>query len=176
VVLDKLLIHDFDSPTFTQYGVKANGATLFTLRDSIIMGGVVGVRTREAQSKGRVENCTVGGMSAFGVDESHGLLDVVNTISVVTHRADFRVTSGSSEANLSWDATGTPPLTGKDPVAEFFDGSIPGLRLKPESDARDAGVSFPLSTYRKDISGEPRVSCGRIDLGAHEASDYPGPP
>ncbi|MDO8945285.1 MAG: hypothetical protein Q7U75_19040, partial [Desulfobacterales bacterium] len=105
VVLERLLVHDFDVRHRESFGIKGGVHSDFMARSCIIYnGGTAGIVTRWKTSKAAVENCTVFGMKGKGVDEGHGLISAVNTISMGNH-GDFAIRRGAQSNNISSDDT-----------------------------------------------------------------------
>ncbi|MGE5256494.1 MAG: hypothetical protein ACM3KE_07470, partial [Hyphomicrobiales bacterium] len=72
VILERLLIHDFDVRHHESFGIKGGMHSDFLARNCIIYGGgTAGIVTRWKTSKAAVENCTVFGMKGKGVDEGN---------------------------------------------------------------------------------------------------------
>jgi len=116
VLLDGLLIHDFDGTGGTAAGILGGQLGDFVVRNSIIYdGGGAGVRMDRPTASGLVQNCTVFGMSGTGISEGDGLLNVHNTISMGNGEADFQIRRGNQDHNLSSDgsAAGRGSMTGR---------------------------------------------------------------
>jgi hypothetical protein len=161
VLLENLLIHDLDTTGASVAGVRAGILGDFTLRNTVIHGGATGVRIDRPNATGSVENCTVFGMSGWGIREGSGLLNVRNTVSMGNGEGDFQVRRGTQDHNLSSDETAAGPgaLTGRPPEGQFrsLDAGSPDLRLRPTADAAGAGtVLYPA--FDTDMEGEQRPS------------------
>ena len=159
VLLDGLLIHDFDGPGGTAVGILGGKLGDFLLRSSIIYDGGTGVRMDRPTASGLVQNCTVFGMSGTGISEGDGLLNVRNTISMGNGEADFQIQRGSQDHNLSSDgsAAGRGSITDQAPARQFrsLTAEARDLRLRPGADAAGAGVVL-YPAFRTDIDGELR--------------------
>lgn len=160
VLLENLLIHNFDGAEKPVAGVLGGPFGDFTLRNSVIHdGGGTGVAIDRPTASGRVENCTVVAMSAAGIREGDGLLDVRNTISMGNGGIDFRVQRGRQDHNLSSDGSAAGPgsITDRPAERQFLSLSAEtrDLHLRPGADAAGAGsVLYPA--FGTDIDGEPR--------------------
>ena len=121
VLLDDLLIHDFAGSENPATGVLGGHLSDFTLRNSTIRDGGTGVRIARPTAGGLVEHCTVLGMSATGIREGDGLLDVRNTLSAGNRARDIEVRRGVQDHNASSDdsASGPGSVTGVAPGAEL---------------------------------------------------------
>jgi hypothetical protein len=188
VVLERLLIHDFEWPRFEGAGIEGAMHSEFTARNCIIYdGGAAGIITRWPRSSARVENCTVYGMRGIGVDESHGRISVVNTISMGNTRGDFRIRRGAQSHNISSDrsAAGEGSLVFLKPADQFLSitPSAEDFHLREDSAAVDAGKNLALqSVFLKasalpssgrpqpaaDIDGHDRTGEANWDIGADE--------
>lgn len=191
VVLERLLIHDFDWRRFEGAGIEGAGRSEFTVRNSIIYdGGAAGVITRWPHASARVENCTIHGMRGLGVDESRGRIAVVNSISMGNAKGDFRIRRGNQSHNISSDrtASGDGSLVFLRP-AEQFVSVTPGsedFHLCEDSAAVDAGKNLALESISQkasalpasggayptdaaaDIDGQDRMGETDWDIGADE--------
>ncbi len=174
VILEDLLIHDFDGAEEPVAGVLGGHLGDFTLRNSIIHDGDgAAVRIDRPTASGMVENCTVFGMTSVGIREGDGLLNVRNTISMNNGDEDFQVRRGAQDYNLSSDATATGPGSIANRSAERqFRSLATGARdfhLRDGADAAGAGsVLYPA--FRTDIDGEPRPvdASARWNIGADQ--------
>lgn len=160
VLLDGLLIHDFDGTGGTAAGILGGQLGDFVVRNSIIYdGGGAGVRMDRPTASGLVQNCTVFGMSGTGISEGDGLLNVHNTISMGNGEADFQIRRGNQDHNLSSDgsAAGRGSMTGRTSARQFrsLAADARDLHLRPGADAAGAGVVL-YPSFRKDIDGELR--------------------
>ncbi len=160
VLLDDLLIHDFDGAQGPAAGILGGVLSDFTLRNSIIYdGGGAGVRIDRPTASGLVQNCTVLGMSGPGIREGDGLLEVRNTISMDSGEEDFQVRRGTQDHNLSSDGSASGPgsMTGRTAARQFRSplAEARDLHLRPGADAAGAGaVLYPA--FQTDIDGELR--------------------
>ncbi len=149
VVLERLLIHDFEWPRFEGAGIEGAMRSEFTARSCIIYdGGAAGIMTRWPHSSARVENCTIYGMRGVGIDESHGRVSVVNTISMGNGKGDFRIRRGAQTHTISSDRTaaGEGSLVFLKPADQFV-SVTPGsedFHLREGSAAVDAGKNLAL--------------------------------
>ena len=159
VLLDGLLIHDFDGPGGTAAGILGGQLGDFLLRNSIIYDGGTGVHMDRPTASGLVQNCTVFGMSGTGISEGDALLNVRNTISMGNGEADFQIQRGSQDHNLSSDgsAAGRGSITDQAPARQFrsLTAEARDLRLRPGADAAGTGVVL-YPAFRSDIDGEDR--------------------
>jgi len=178
VRLSRLLIHDLKNGSFAVYGVTGNEDSDFVLRNSLVYDGdTAGVRTRMDTSRATVLNCTLYDMD-FGVDEQRGRLSAVNTISVGSRRADFRITQGLQRANMSSDrtATGERSLVDEVPEFQFKDIPLKDFHIDVESNGRSAGVNLWHPSIAgigavpviNDFDTDPRPLRGKYDMGADQ--------
>ncbi len=178
VLLQDLLVHDFDDATFTVVGIKANANSSFTVRNSIFYdgGGPTGqpaaIRGTNAPNTVAVQNCTVYKLTGRGIFADAGTFTVTNTLAVDNTIQDFDIAAGTQSYNVSSDAsaTGTGSLTGRSATTQFV-STIVGredLHLQTGSDALDVGTDLSLS-FSNDIDGSlrPGTSAG-WDVGADE--------
>jgi hypothetical protein len=175
VVLEQLLIHDFDSRWYGVTGIRGMPKSDFTVRNSIIYdGGSAGIWSVSPRSTATIENCTIHGMNGRGIDEGRGYFTVVNTISMDNECADFDVTRGLQSYNLSSDDTALGPGSIVNASApEQFVSIDPGaedFHLKVGSAAIDSGTELELF-YAVDIDDEERPMDAGWDMGADEFSD-----
>ncbi|MGB6365514.1 MAG: Ig-like domain-containing protein, partial [Thermoanaerobaculia bacterium] len=170
VLLEDLLIYNFDHEEWSVVGIKGSRASDFTVRNTIIWDGdAAGIRINREGSRGRVENVTVFGMTGRGIYEDDGTLEVTNTIAVGNGRDDFDVERGSTSHNVSTDATAPGPssLQGV-AAAELFVSTAPGaedLHLIEGAPAIGAGLNLS-DRFANDIDGNPRPATGSWDAGA----------
>ncbi len=160
VLLEDLLIHDFDGAEGPAAGILGERLSDFTLRNSIIYdGGGAGVRIAHPTGSALVQNATVFGMSGPGIREGDGLLEVRNTISMGNGEKDFQVRRGTQDHNLSSDGSAAGPgsLSDRTPARQFRSlvAGARDLHLRSGADAAGAGaVLYPA--FRTDIDGELR--------------------
>jgi predicted outer membrane repeat protein len=194
VVLERLIVHDFDVRHRESFGIKGGVHSDFIARNCIIYnGGTAGIVTRWKTSKAAVENCTVFGMNGKGVDEGHGLISAVNTISMGS-REDFAIRRGTQSNNISSDGTaaGDGSMAFLKPIDQFV-STEPGaedFHLKDTSAAIDKGMDLSagiallgsLSSAAVapaddpeilDIDGTDRAEEAVWDIGADEVESGP---
>src|SRR5262249_18624395 len=178
VLLQNLLVHDFDDASFTVVGIKANANSGFTVRNSIFYdgGGPIGqaaaIRGTNPPNTVTVQNCTIYGITGRGVYEDAGTFTVTNTLAVGNTIKDIDVVGGTQSYNISSDASaaGTGSLTGRAASAQFvkLTAGSEDLHLKGGSAAVDTGTDLSLSfTTDADGDGRPGVSAA-WDIGADE--------
>jgi hypothetical protein len=160
VLLDGLLIHDFDAAQGPVAGILGGRLSDFTLRNSIIYdGGGAGVRIDRPTASALVQNSTVFGMSGAGIREGDGLLEVRNTISMGNGEEDFQVRRGTQDHNLSSDGTASGPesISDRTPARQFRSlvAEARDLHLRSGADAAGAGIVL-YPAFRTDIDGERR--------------------
>jgi hypothetical protein len=177
VLLQNLLVHDFDDASFTVVGIKANANSAFTVRSSFFWDGggsgqPAAIRGTNAPNTVTVQNCSIYGMTGRGVFADAGTFNVTNTIAVGSTVQDFDVAAGTQSYNLSSDssATGTGSLTGRSATGQFVSttAGYEDLHLRPASDAVDKGTDLSL-VFGEDVDGDgrPGISAG-WDIGADE--------
>jgi predicted outer membrane repeat protein len=194
VVLERLLIHDFDTRYRESFGIKGGMHSDFLARNCIIyQGGTAGIAARWKTSRATVENCTIFGMRGKGVDEGRGLISAVNTISMGT-RGDFAIRRGTQSNNISSDGTaaGAGSMVFLEPADQFV-SVAPGaedFHLKDTSAAIDAGKNLaagisalspparaagpaPADFSTLDIDGTDRADESAWDIGADEVESAP---
>jgi len=194
VVLERLLVHDFDVRHRESFGIKGGLHSDFLARNCIIYnGGTAGIATRWKTSRATVENCTIFGMKGKGLDEGHGLMSAVNTISM-GNRGDFAIRRGSQSNNISSDGTaaGSGSMAFLTPADQSV-SAIPGtedFHLKDTSAAVDAGKNLAAAPASVngiartvdapatvpdllDIDGTDRAEEDAWDIGADEVESAP---
>jgi hypothetical protein len=174
VVLQDLLVHDFDDLSFTVVGIKANANGVFTVRNSFFYdGGGLGlaaaIRGTNAPNTVTVQNCSIYKMTGRGVYADAGTFNVTNTVSVGNTVQDFDIAAGTQSYNLSSDAsaTGTGSLTGRSATAQFV-STLAGkedLHLQAGADALNVGTDLSLF-FQGDIDEDGRP--GRARPGTWE--------
>lgn len=185
VLLQNLLVHDFDDGVESVHGIRGESNAGYTVRNSIFYDGdTAAIRNNDSTATGVVQNCTVYGNPQWGVLHSAGSLTVTNTLSLGNPSGDFGGTITQSY-NISSDATasGTGSLTGRTAT----DNPTPGagnwvvfqnlavggenlhLQTSVENDAIDAGDDLSAS-FSRDIDGELRPG-GAWDVGADELGE-----
>jgi predicted outer membrane repeat protein len=194
VVLERLLVHNFDVRHRESFGIKGGVHSDFIARNCIIYnGGTAGIVTRWKTSKAAVENCTIFGMKGKGVDEGHGLISAVNTISM-GNREDFAIRRGAQSHNISSDRTvaGDGSMAFLKPIDQFvsIDPGAEDFHLRDTSAAVDTGKNlaaapaFVNSLARTtvapatddgliDIDGTDRAEEDAWDIGADEVESGP---
>jgi predicted outer membrane repeat protein len=194
VVLERLLVHDFDVRHRESFGIKGGVHSDFIARNCIIYnGGTAGIVTRWKTSKATVENCTIFGMNGKGVDEGHGLVSAVNTISM-GNREDFAIRRGAQSHNISSDRTaaGDGSMAFLKPIDQFvsIDPGAEDFHLRDTSAAVDTGMnlaaaqalvnSLARTTVAPatddgllDIDGTDRAEEDAWDIGADEVESGP---
>ena len=194
VVLERLLVHDFDVRHRESFGIKGGVHSDFIARNCIIYnGGTAGIVTRWKTSKAAVENCTIFGMNGKGVDERHGLVSAVNTISM-GNREDFAIRRGAQSHNISSDRTaaGDGSMAFLKPIDQFvsIDPGAEDFHLRDTSGAVDTGMNLaaapaPVNSLARttvapatddgliDIDGTDRAEEDAWDIGADEVESAP---
>ncbi|MBI5580575.1 MAG: right-handed parallel beta-helix repeat-containing protein [Deltaproteobacteria bacterium] len=194
VILERLLIHDFSVRHRESFGIKGGMHSDFLARNCVIYdGGTAGIVTRWKTSKATVENCTIFGMKGKGVDEGHGRISAVNTLSM-GNRQDFAIRRGSQSNNISSDATAAGVgsmvlLTALDQFVSIAPGAE-DFHLKETSAAIDTGKNLiaatttvsllanaagapPADPATLDIDGTDRAEEAAWDIGADEVESAP---
>jgi len=194
VVLERLIVHDFDVRHRESFGIKGGVHSDFIARNCIIYnGGTAGIVTRWKTSKAAVENCTIFGMNGKGVDEGHGLVSAVNTISM-GNREDFAIRRGAQSHNISSDRTaaGDGSMAFLKPIDQFvsIDPGAEDFHLRETSGAVDTGMNLaaapaPVNSLARttvapatddgliDIDGTDRAEEDAWDIGADEVESGP---
>jgi len=194
VVLERLLVHNFDVRHRESFGIKGGVHSDFIARNCIIYnGGTAGIVTRWKSSKAAVENCTIFGMNGKGVDERHGLVAAVNTISM-GNREDFAIRRGTQSHNISSDRTaaGDGSMAFLKPIDQFvsIDPGAEDFHLRDTSGAVDTGMNLaaapaPVNSLARttvapatddgliDIDGTDRAEEDAWDIGADEVESPP---
>lgn len=194
VILERLLVHDFDGRHRESFGIKGGMHSDFLVRNCIIYsGGTAGIVTRWKTARATVENCTIFGMKGKGVDEAHGLISVVNTISM-GNRWDFAIRRGAQSNNISSDGTaaGAGSLAFLKPLDQFISiaTGAEDFHLRDTSAAIDAGKNLaagvttasltaragsgaPPDLATLDIDGTDRTDEAAWDIGADEVESAP---
>ena len=194
VVLERLIVHDFDVRHRESFGIKGGVHSDFIARNCIIYnGGTAGIVTRWKSSKAAVENCTIFGMNGKGVDERHGLVSAVNTISM-GNREDFAIRRGAQSHNISSDRTaaGDGSMAFLKPIDQFvsIDPGAEDFHLRDTSGAVDTGMNLaaapaPVNSLARttvapatddgliDIDGTDRAEEDAWDIGADEVESGP---
>ena len=194
VVLERLIVHDFDVRHRESFGIKGGVHSDFIARNCIIYnGGTAGIVTRWKTSKAAVENCTIFGMNGKGVDERHGLVSAVNTISM-GNREDFAIRRGAQSHNISSDRTaaGDGSMAFLKPIDQFvsIDPGAEDFHLRDTSGAVDTGMNLaaapaPVNSLARttvapatddgliDIDGTDRAEEDAWDIGADEVESGP---
>jgi hypothetical protein len=170
VLLEDLLIYDFDSAANSVAGIHSSGSLSFTVRNCIIYDGdTAGIRGNAGVS-GTIQNTTIHGMASRGVFEDGGTFAVTNTIAM-GNPTDFDVVNGTQSYNLSSDATatGTGSLSNKLAANQFVSltAGSEDFHLKAGADAIDAGTSL-AGSFTDDIDGDTRPLGAAWDIGADE--------
>jgi predicted outer membrane repeat protein len=195
VVLERLIIHDFDARYHENYGIKGGVDSSFTVRNCIIYdGGAAGIIARRKTASVQVENCTVYGMRGRGVDEGLGSLTVVNTAAMGNTRGDFSVKRGAQSFNLSSDGTaaGEKSKTFLLPIEQFasVQKGLEDFHLLETSAAVDSGKNLSLNAVAVaktgaveddligdsatvDVDGTDRAEETDWDIGADEVESAP---
>ncbi|MCK7503771.1 MAG: DUF5123 domain-containing protein [Desulfobacterales bacterium] len=177
VVLERLLVHDFDARGRESFGIKGGIHSDFAARNCIIYnGGTAGIATRWKRSTATVENCTIFGMNGKGVDEGHGLLSAVNTISM-GNRGDFAIRRGARSNNISSDGTADGPgsMAFLKPLDQFV-STAPGtedFHLKDTSAAVDAGKNLAAAQAASKPPGSRGRCAGSRSRPARHRRDRP---
>jgi len=135
VLLDGLLIHDFDSDDFRVVGIKGSEASGFTARNCLIYdGATAAIRLIKADAMATVENCTIRGMKGRGLHEDKGKLTVTRTISRQNGGKDFDISAGRQSYNISSDSsargTGSHPNISEADLRNFSSSEF-GANFEP---------------------------------------------
>ncbi len=181
VLLQNLLIHDFFDGVndIKGIGVQGNGGKIATIRNVMIWNGdIKGIEGDDVTDAITIENCTVNGMSNYGIDSFHSQFTIRNTISVGNPSGDFvRLQADGSltgSHNTSSDLTaGGPPAVFSSALTSVGAASI---LVAPNSDLHlsaggnsqvDAGLSLSTS-FAFDVDGQLRPAGAAWDRGADE--------
>ena len=175
ILLQNLLIYDFDDAANFVAGIKGEDNSSYTVRNSIIYDGdSAAIRNQNVTTTGTVENCTLYG-SQRGVLVDAGTMTVINTIALGNTTADFQGTMTGSH-NMSTDGTasrafGADPnaITGASSAVEFVDDNFAtaDLHLAATAQAINAGTNLS-GTFTTDIDEETRGAAW--DMGADEST------
>ena len=173
VLLQNLLIYDFDDVANFVAGIKGEDNSSYTVRNCIIYDGdSAAIRNQNVTTTGTVENCTLYG-SQRGVKVDAGTMTVTNTIALGNTTADFEGTMTGSY-NMSTDGTAfsvfaSDPnaITGASSAVEFVDDNFvtADLHLASTASAINAGVNLS-GNFTDDIDDETRAA--NWDIGADE--------
>jgi hypothetical protein len=171
VELSGLLIHDYDTGTYSSMGVNLIGASSASVRNCIIYDGdSAGVRVN-AGSSAVIQNCSIYGMAVNGIWEDGGTANVTNTIAMGAGNNDFRIFNGAQAYNMSEDGTAAcgSCLSGRVPVDQFVSISAgsQNLHLKAGSEAVDTGTN-PSAEFSDDADQDVRPQGAAWDIGADE--------
>ncbi|MCH7474805.1 MAG: DUF2341 domain-containing protein, partial [Gemmatimonadetes bacterium] len=171
ILLQNLLIYDFDDAANIVEGIMGQDNSSFTVRNSIIYDGDrAAIRCHEATTTCTVENVTLHGNQS-GVLVVSGTATVTNTIAM-DNTTDFDGTMTQSY-NISSDATaaGTGSLINKVAADQFVNitAGSENLHLKAGADAIDTGTDLSGS-FSDDIDGDSRPIGAQWDIGADETS------
>jgi len=176
VVLQHLLVHDFDDVVNTVVGIKGSNNSAFTVRNSILYdgggaGGSAAIRGTTAPTTVTIQNTTVFGMAGRGVYEDNGTFTVTNTIAMNSVVADFDIVTGTQSFNLSSDATaaGAGSLINRLAANQFarITAGSEDLHLKAGADALEAGTTLGGFNVDADGDGRPGITSA-WDMGADE--------
>ena len=195
VLLQNLLIHDFNdgvantcaSPDngIKGIGVQGNGGKVATIRNVMIWNGdCKGIEGDAVNDDITIENCTVHGMTNYGIDSWHSQFVIRNTISTGNPSGDFvRLQADGSltgSNNTSSDLTAAgPPAVFANPQTSVaaatlyvdFTGPVLDLHLRLGAVAIDQGLDLSAS-FVTDIDGQLRQA-GAWDRGADELAATP---
>ena len=164
VVLNRLLIYDFDDGAFDVSGIEAGPGTDVTVRNAILFGGDTGVRGTGADANVTLQNVTAFGMTGTGIFEDQATFDATNVISM-NNALDFNIVNGSQTTTLSSDGSGTSIGVASTQFISIATG-LEDLHLAATAvDAIDLGTDLSAQ-FGDDIDGNRRYSTW--DLGAHE--------
>jgi len=170
VVVQNMLVHDFDSSGIRQRG---GGNKSLTVRNSMVWGGgSIGIEGDETTDTLTIENCSVDGISGSGIHAILSALTVRNTIVTSSGTSDFNVSGGSlgGSNNTSSDATAATyfanPQTGVTAASVFVTPNV-DLHLKPGANVA-VDTALTLSPSFPDIDGGSRALVTNWDRGADE--------
>ena len=164
VVLNRLLIYDFDDGAFDVSGIEAGPGADVTVRNAILFGGDTGVRGTGADANVTLQNVTAFGMTGTGIFEDQATFDATNVISM-NNALDFNIVNGSQTTTLSSDGSGTSVGVASTQFISIATG-LEDLHLAATAvDAIDLGTDLSAQ-FGDDIDGNRRYSTW--DLGAHE--------
>ena len=164
VVLNRLLIYDFDDGAFDVSGIEAGPGADVTVRNAILFGGDTGVRGTGADTNVTLQNVTAFGMTGTGIFEDQATFDATNVISM-NNALDFNIVNGSQTTTLSSDGSGTSIGVASTQFISIATG-LEDLHLAATAvDAIDLGTDLSAQ-FGDDIDGNRRYSTW--DLGAHE--------
>jgi len=176
VLLQHLLIHDFDDVVNTVVGIKGGVSSAFTVRNSILYDGggagqAAAIRGTTAPTTVTVQNTTIFGMAGRGIYEDNGTFTVTNTIAMGSAVVDFDVVTGTQSFNLSSDATaaGAGSLINRLASNQFLrtTAGSEDLHLKAGADALNAGTTLGGFSVDADGDGRPGITTA-WDMGADE--------
>ena len=172
VLLQYLLIHNFDDGSNSIVGVKGQANASFTLRNSLIYDGdTAAVRMTSSSGTATVQNSTIYDMDRRGLYEDNGPIHAINTIAMGNPTSDFSVSRGNESYNMSSDssASGTGSLTNKSASAQFqsIASGSENLHLKAGANAYNAGADLS-SSFTDDTDSESRPKFTVWDMGADE--------
>ena len=166
VILNRLLIHDFEDFSNNTSAVEASLDADFTLRNCIIFDGNTAIRTTEASASGTVQNCSIHRMLDYSVYEDQGVINVVNTIAMDSGAIDFDVVLGSQTTNLSSDGTGTFTASAINQFVSIVPNAEDYHLAATAAASIDAGTDLPAQ-FLHDIDGDVRAGTP-WDIGADE--------
>jgi len=181
ILLQDLLIHDFFHATqdIKGIGVQGNGGKVATIRNVMIWNGdVKGIEGDAPDDSVTIENCTVNGMTGYGIDAFHSQFVVRNTISVGNPSGDFVVLqadgtmTGANNTSSDTTAASGPRVTFSATQTSVTAASIlvaPNSNLHLLGGANtQVNTGLDLSSgFRIDIDGQFRPA-GAWDRGADE--------
>jgi hypothetical protein len=161
-LIGRVLIYDFDTAE-AGAGIRIKQASA-TIHNSILFAGKDGIRG-DTGATASIQNVTVYGMSADGIDEDGGSFDLYNVISVANGGADDKDGNGIRNSLITEDtiASGVGLITVTEPDDLFVAVPTNFHLASGTNPAVGVGVA---SSYPRDIDDELRT--GAWDIGADQ--------